>query len=351
MRFVIVGAGAIGGTIGAYLVRAGYQVLFVDTVAEHVDAINREGLTIEGRETFRVRAPAVLPSGLAEALGGRPAEMVFLAVKALHTRDALEPVVPLLAPDGCVVSMQNGLEERIIAERVGAARTMGAFVNFGADYHGPGRIMFGGTGALYLGELDGSMTPRLERLAGVLRSAFLASTQITRNIWGYLWGKLGYASMLFATALTDEAIADVLAERAYRPLLANLAAEVVRVAEAEGVRCEGFDGYDPAAVRFAEPRNWPAIHASLDRLVDFNRRSLKQKSGIWRDLAVRKRRTEVDTQLGVVVEIGRRHGSAAPLNERLVEMIHDLEQGRRVMSRDNLDELAALSGRLYGQEG
>jgi 2-dehydropantoate 2-reductase len=347
VQFTVVGAGAIGGTIGAHLARAGHEVLLVDSASDHVQAIERTGLTIEGHMPFRVRVPAVTVAGLADALRGRPPGAVLLAVKAMHTAAALEPVAPLLDRDSFVVSMQNGLNEKIIAGRIGAARTVGAFVNFGADYLEPGRIMYGGAGALYLGELDGGMTPRLEALGRVLRESFLERTTLTTNIWGYLWGKLGYGSILFATATVDATIADVLGDPTWGPVLANLAGEVVRVADAEGVRSEGFDGYDPDAMRLTEPRAWAAIHQSLDRLAEFNRRSLKQKSGIWRDLAVRHRRTEVDYQIGPVIAMARVHGLEVPLNQRLVELIHDLEEGRRTMARTNLDELRRINDEMY----
>jgi 2-dehydropantoate 2-reductase len=350
MHFTIVGAGAIGGTAGAYLARAGHDVLFVDQDAAHVAVITAEGLTIEGRESFTVRARAVTPDRLAAAVGGRLPGVVLLAVKALHTRAALAPVAPLLDQEQYVVSLQNGLNEGVIASVVGAERTIGAFVNFGADYLAPGRVMFGGTGALYLGELDGRMTARLAQLVEVFRAAVLPETTATDNIWGYLWGKLGYGAMLFATALVDEAIADVLAHRPSRPMLANLAAEAVAVARAQGIRSEGFDGFEPERFAFQTPRDWVGIHASLDRLVAFNRRSLKAKSGVWRDLAVRRRKTEVDQIVGAIVETGARHGVRTPLAARLVELIHDLEDGRRAMSWANLAELRALNERTYADE-
>jgi len=345
---VIVGAGAIGGTIGAHLVRAGQDVLLVDAAREHVEAVTRDGLQIEGCETFTVRVPAVTSDGLANALGGRRLGAVMLAVKALHTEAGLDVIAPLLGPDGYVVSMQNGLNERLIASRLGADRTVGAFINFGADYHGPGRIMYGGPGALYLGELDGEITARVEALGDMMRTAFLPNTTVTRNVWGYLWGKMGYASMLFATAVVDETMADVLGNPANEALLANLAGEVTRVADAEEVRCEAFDAYEPDAVRFREPRDWAAVRRSLAAMAERNRGSLKQKSGIWRDLAVRRRRTEVDYQIGEIVAIGRSRGIDLPLNARLVEIIHDLESGRRTMNPENLAELRRLDAATYG---
>ncbi len=350
MHFTIVGAGAIGGTVGAHLVRGGHEVLFVDRDRAHVDAMNTAGLTIEGRQTFAVRARAVAPEGLRGVVRGHVQEAVLLCVKAMDTAPAVDALAPLLAPDNFIVSLQNGLNEKVIAGRIGAARTIGAFVNFGADYLGPGRVMYGGTGALYLGELNGPISARVRGLEEVFRSCLLPATQATSNIWGFLWGKLGYGAMLFATALVDASIADVLAHAPSRPMLANLAAEVVRVAQAEGVRCEGFDGYEPAAFAFHHPRDWKGIGRSLDQLVAFNRASLKQKSGVWRDLAVRKRKTEVDQQVGAVVETASSHRLPAPLNARLVALIHDIEDGRRAMSWQNLEELAALNQRAYPEE-
>ena len=109
--------------------------------------------------------------------------------------------------------------------------------------------------------------------------------------------------MLFATALTNESIADALAMPAYRPLFIALAREVLAVATAAAIRPEAFDGFDPAA--FSPPRPTGAAERSLDALVAHNRRSAKSHSGIWRDLAVRKRPTEVDAQLGIVVDARR----------------------------------------------
>lgn len=346
-RFTVIGAGAIGGTTGAHLIRAGHEVLLVDQDAAHVDAINTNGLTIEGRETFTVQTRATTPAGVVKS-AAPISGTVLLCVKAMNTSEALTPFVPLLAPDAYVVSMQNGLNERVIASLVGPERTVGAFVNFGADYLEPGRVMFGGTGALYLGELDGRMSDRVQSLQKIFREAVLPNTQATDNIWGYLWGKLAYGSMLFATALVDESIADVLDYPSNRPMLANLAAEVIRVAESEDVRCEGFDGFEPSRFAFSEARDWDSIDENFDELAAFNRRSLKAKSRVWRDLAVRKRKTEVDQIVGAVVETGRRREIPTPLNEHLQTMIHDLEEERRTMDWGNLAELSDLSAQTYG---
>ena len=310
MDYVVVGAGAIGGTVGARLVRDGHEVLFCDTDAEHVAAINAAGLTIEGPvERFTVRAEAVLPERLPDRV-----HTVLLAVKAHDTAAAMARIAPLLAEDGYVVSLQNGLNPPEIALAIGAERTVGGFVNFGADYLAPGRIFVGGRGALYVGELDGRPSARVARLVHDLPDA-----RSTDNILGYLWGKEAYGAMLFATAVSDLSIADALEEPRYRRLFVGLAEEVLAAAP---LRPEAFDGFDP-----------DDLESSIDRLVAFNRRSAKTHSGIYRDLAVRKRRTEK----AILADL------EGPLLRRTLELIEEIEEGRRVCEVANLELLAAYA--------
>jgi 2-dehydropantoate 2-reductase len=333
MRFLVWGAGAIGGTMAAHLTRAGHDVTVVDTVEEHVDAINRGGLQIVGPVAdFTARLPAVTPDTLTGEW-----DTMLLATKAHHTDAAAHALLPHLTTNGCVISAQNGLNELAIADIVGGERTVGAFVNFGADYIEPGVIHYGGRGAVVVGEIDGRLSTR----ALAIRDAWVDFDDraiATSNIWGYLWGKEAYGAMLFATALTNESIADALALPAYRELYVALAREILAVAVARGVTPESFDGFDPSA--YLPQASHDAASRSLDELVAFNRRSAKTHSGIWRDLAVRKRRTEVDAQLGIVATLGRDSGLPTPLIACLIELIHDIENGARPQSLATLDALA-----------
>jgi 2-dehydropantoate 2-reductase len=332
MKLLIWGAGAMGGTIGAYLVRAGHDVTFVDRAADHVAAINASGLHISGPvDTFTVHAPALTP----DRVSG-PYRTILLCVKAHHTAEAMPALASHVAPEGYVVSIQNGLNERVIADVIGAERTIGAFVNFGADYIEPGHIQRGNRAAVVLGELDGRTTDRLVTLHKTMLD-FDDRAIITANIWGYLWGKLAYGAQLFATALTNDSIADALARPAYQDVYIGLAREVMAVAQARSISPKGFNGFDPQAFM---PDADPAIAVqSLNDMVVFNRKSAKTHSGIWRDLAVRKRRTEVDAQLGPIVQLGVEAGVPAPLTARLIELIHDIENGRRPQSLETLEEL------------
>jgi 2-dehydropantoate 2-reductase len=333
-RILIWGAGAIGGTIGAYLVRAGHDVTFVDIDRAHVEAIRdpSRGLSITGPvDQFTVSAPALLPE---EVDGEWP--RIFVAVKAHHTRDACEALLPHLAAHGYVLSLQNGLCEKLIAQMVGPARTVGAFVNFGADWIKPGEIHYGNRGAVVVGEIDGEHTPRISTLHDEIRQ-FEPDAILTKEIFSYLWGKLAYGSLLFAQAVGQLGIADCLERPELLPLWRDMASEVMRVAQAEGVRPRGFNGFEPSA--FEPGASESAARESVAAMVAFNRPNAKTHSGVWRDLAVRKRRTEVDMQLKPVVDTGRLHGIACTKLEALVRTIHEIENGERDLSDHNLNEL------------
>ncbi len=239
---VVWGAGAIGGTIGAMLRHAGHPVHFVDIVPEHVAAIRAGALHLEGPVAqVGVAAPADLPADLRGRF-----KLILLAVKAHHTEDATRALLPHLADDGAVVSCQNGLNELVIADLAGRARTIGCFVNFYADYLAPGRILYAKRGAVVVGELDGRTTARIAALHRLLQT-FEPDAVLSDNIFGYLWGKAGYGAILKASALTDDTIADFIADPARRAMLIALVREVLAVARAEGVVPLGFDGFDPDA--------------------------------------------------------------------------------------------------------
>jgi 2-dehydropantoate 2-reductase len=332
---LIWGAGAMGGTLGAYWARAGIDVLLVDIVPEHVEVCRRKGLRIEGPVgQFAEVIPAVMPAELRGQF-----QRIVLAVKAHHTAGAVAVLEPYLAENGFVLSLQNGLNEIEISERLGQNRTMGAFVNFGADWLGPGRILFGNRGAVVVGEIDGTTRKRTEEMYELLR-VFEPNAILTENIWGYLWGKLAYGAMLFATALNMDSMADNFADPARFPVWRRLGGEVMAVAAERGVTPVGFDGFDPASFLFSSS-DVERLKSVAD-LADFNRRTAKTHSGIWRDLAVRKRRTEIDQQIGVIANLASDVGIETPAIDRLVELVHDIEEGRRTQSLETFEELLTI---------
>ena len=332
---LIWGAGAIGGVLGAYWARAGVPVLMVDIVAEHVQACRSTGLNITGPvEQFRQVVPAVLPDQVQGQYG-----TIVLAVKAQATQAALTMLEPHLAPGGYVLSAQNGLNELAIARAVGAQRTMGCFVNFGADWLGPGEILFGNRAAVVVGEIDGSVQERTRQMHRHL-SVFEPGAVLTDNIWGFLWGKLAYGSMLFATALNTDSMSENFADPRRFVVFDQLAREVMAVASVRGITPVGFNGFDPAC--FAPGASDAGARGSIAALAEFNRHTAKTHSGIYRDLAVRKRKTEVDPQIGVIAELGREAGVPTPAITCLVSLIHDIEDGRRPMSSETFGILGKV---------
>lgn len=333
------GGGAIGGTVAAFLARAGVPVKMVDIVAEHVMASRTSGLQIEGPVAkFQQRVDAATPDQLTGQF-----DCIMLAVKAQHTSAATEQLAPHLTSNGVVVSLQNGLNERQIAAHIGAARTISGFVNFAADYLAPGRIDFGNRGAIKLGELVPGLTPRVQSLARLLQ-AFEPQTQAVADVAAYKWGKLAYGSLLFATALANETMSESLADAQHRALFVALAREVIGIAVAAGVLPVGFDGFEPAAFA-AEADDAQAAHA-LAQMAEHYRQSSKQRSGVWRDLAVRQRKTEVDSQIAEIVRVAQAQGRQAPVTQILIRLIHEIEQGRRPIARANLLAFAQEVGAL-----
>lgn len=344
MHFTVVGAGAIGGVLGACLVRGGHDVVFCDIAADHVAAMTESGLRIEGdAETFTVPAHAYTPEELLAR--NEPLQTVLLCVKSQHTEAAVRQLLPLVAEETQVVSCQNGLCEDIIASVVGRERTIGCFVNFSADYLEPGRILYGGVSALHLGELDNTISQRVLDLQAALKS--WGPAQVTDNIWGYLWGKLSYAALLFATATVDATMAEVVRNLTFRDMLLELTSEVLETAAVQGISPQGFDDWEPSMVYPREKRDDAALATQLEKLAERMASNKKTKSGVWRDLAVRRRKTEVDFQLNPVADRGREVGVETPLLSTLIQMIHELEDGSRSMSWANLDELNAV----YRKEG
>lgn len=187
------------------------------------------------------------------------------------------------------------------------------FVNFGADRLEPGVVLQANIATFRVGEPAGPVTERVRELAKALPWA-----EPTDNIVGYLWAKEAYGAMLFATAVSDLSIADALGAPGYRPLMLALAREVLAQAP---VRPEPFDGFDPGD-----------LEGSIDRLVAFNRASAKTHTGIYRDLMVRRRKTEVDDLLDCL---------RGPLTGYVGALVKAIERGERTCEVAGLDLLAS----------
>jgi 2-dehydropantoate 2-reductase len=334
MKLTIIGAGAIGGTVGAFLTQAEYDVTVVDVVQEHVDAINQNGLRISGvRGDRHYPLRAIHTDDLPNHL-----EHVILAVKGHFTHSVVsELIAPRLSENGYVVSFQNGLNEDTIASLIGKHRTIGAFVHFGADYLEPGHIQLGQEQDIFLGELDGSRKDRLESLQQAL--SVVMPTHITDNIYGYLWGKLVYGSMAFAVSTVDAPVPEILADPRGQAIALAACQETADVGTAFGHSLMPIGGFRPDQFAPGQPDS-----VGITALETFRQEmasSIKQHMGIWRDLKIKKRKTEVDVQCGEVVRYAQSLGIDVPVNQAIVRIIHEIESSTRGMGWENLDILNA----------
>lgn len=331
----VIGGGAIGGTVAAYLVRAGESIEVVDSDITHVGKIQEQGLRLRSQEEeFTVKVPAFTPNTYPD----RPLQAVYLCTKAQHTAAAIQWIADRLAPDGFVLSLQNGLNEFTIAAELGAEKTVGAFINFFADLWEPGVVHYGGPGAFVIGELDGQITPRLCAIRQQV-AQFIAVT-VTSNIYGYLWSKMAYGAILVATATTDATMAECI-QSSYQSLFRQLAREIVGTAKALRIDLEPFDGWDPGALD-----DEAMARTMFDDMAAFMSQKEKVRSGVWRDMAVRHRPTEVHAQYDAVLQRGASVEQPMPLLQALLTTLDALEAGTQTRGWHNLDRLSALSQRL-----
>ncbi|MGH2758535.1 MAG: ketopantoate reductase family protein [Actinomycetota bacterium] len=330
------GAGAVGGTIAARLAISGIDVLAVDPDAEHVKLLREPGLEVGGLDGGRVTKLNVFtPDEL------RPAEtpdVVLLAVRSRATAKALDTVVPHLGETSDVVSLQNGLNEDVIASVLGPERTVGCVVGIGATWIEPGRVSLDANGDLTIGRLDGSRDARLEGVRELLAHAF--RTTVTTNIRGALWGKMLVNSMTVLGALGGMLTGELLVTRERRRLVAEIVAEGVDVATAEGVDLPDVFGLVPANFVHRRARGWLA---TMDRvLIRVGEAYGAIKSVTWRDIEL-GRPTEIDAVTGEIVRRGQVNGTATPLSSSVYQMLKEIESGQRDPGSANFDVLAVAT--------
>jgi len=332
--YTVVGGGAIGGMLAAALLENGVPVQIVDADSAHVDAIRAGGLRVVSAEGTRTAWVPAFGLDDAPAVFGP----VLLAVKGQATAAAMAYIAPRLADDGFVVSMQNGLNEDEIASFVGADRTVAAFVDLFADVMEPGVVKDGGPGAMSLGEHVGQFdSARVLKLRDDLHMA--GHAVVTPNVLGFLWSKLAFGTMSCVTALVDADMYDAVDR--HRPTMHGLAAEVIDVANALGIELENFDAFIVADYqRDADP---VVRDATTDGVVAWLKSQPKLRSGVWRDVAVRHRPTEVVAHFAPVIAHAEQLGIEVPLLHELLRLIGEIERGE--IGHDDA-HLVALDARV-----
>ncbi|WOF22910.1 FAD-dependent oxidoreductase [Microbacterium betulae] len=335
--YVIVGAGAIGGTIAHALARRGHDVTLVDAHEAHVQAIRDKGLVIRRVEHERAADDTV--TGLRaftpdEYPDHEPIETALVAVKSQHTRDAAQWLSTRLSASGYAVSVQNGVNEPVLADGLGRERVLGAFVNIFADWEEPGVIRYGGPGALAVGLPDqGVPDGRVLRVARDLRA--YGPVTSTANLRGYRWGKRAFGAILGLATLVDAPLADVVDR--YPDLAFLVASEPTDVAIHEGIVLESFDAYEPYAFQSATPED--VRTAAIARLASWLRTQPKDRSGVYRDIAVRRRATERGLVSDGYEDLAARHGVSIAFGREVQRRIAAISSGDAAFGWRHLDEL------------
>lgn len=338
MRVLIAGLGGIGGVMAGELVRAGHEPVLLSGNPDIARAIEADGLrytTPAGSWTVSTRA---WPTA-ADLPDGTRVDAALLAMKATRVLEAARDVAPLLADDGFVVTLQNGLVEDAVAEVVGAERIVSGIIGWGGTLHAPGVVERTSAGATHLGELDGSDTPRLRELSALLEPTGEIVT--TANIRGALWSKLAInACITTLGAVTGQTLGEMLADRRARRLFLAVYAEVVDTATALGITLERVAA-DPYLLYLPRDAGWLTRVRKdlLARVVGLKYRRLRSSS---LQSLERGRPTEVEFLNGHVVARAAEVGVPTPLNAALTAMVHELESGEREIHPRNLGPLVAL---------
>lgn len=303
MKICILGSGALGSALGGVLTEGGNDVWLIDAWAEHVDAMNARGLTLRDGGVDRVVKVKAATS--AEGIG--PADLVIVLVKSYHTREAVEKAGSIIGPDTALMSLQNGLgHEEILADVAGREHVLAGKTYTGGVVLGPGHVIAGTKDKYtYIGELDGSVTERVTRIAYALTRAGL-STTVSTNIVGTMWDKLLINVATGALAgITRLTYGDLYRVPEVKACALAAVAEGIAVAKALGVKLTRED--PEYAWNLASEGLPPEFKTSMLQSIE---------KGLP---------TEIDFINGSVVRGGERSGVPTPVNRALVACVKGIE--------------------------
>jgi len=332
---MIAGIGGVGGVIAGRLLQAGYEPVLVTNNPTITTAINRDGIRVrEGGDEDTITVPAFAYTLVEEMPRDDKVDIVFLAMKANTVIDSAAQIYPLLAPDGFVVTLQNGIVEEIVGEAVGFDRVLSGIVGWGGTMERAGHYAKTSPGATHIGELDGTRTPRLETTAELLRH--VGEVAIHDNIRGALWSKLAINCVITTVgAVTGETLGAMLARPSARQIFLAAYTEVIDTALAHGVRLEKIAADPMLLYCKRDAGSWQRFKKDLiARVLGYKYRHVK--SSMLQSLE-RSRPTEIDFLNGYVVEQAALVGVPVPVNEALVAIVRELETGQRSIHPRNLD--------------
>lgn len=319
MRVAILGAGAIGSSMGALLARAGQDVTLVGR-PDQVAAIRAEGLRVEG-----AGGSLTVPLRADTALDARP-DLALIAVKTQDVAAAVRAHRAFLE-DVPVVTMQNGIRsDGIVAEVLPPDKLLSAVVQLTATCLLPGQVTIVDQGLLVLGRPHGPRDALVDQVAAILRSAVPIS--VSDNLEGAHWLKLIMNLNNAIPAMTNLSVREVTAHPFLRHLAIRLMREGMQVAEAQGVVLESLGGVPVGTVRLLTRLPTPLA----SRLFASRAGNLGDGWPILGSTLQSLRRgkpTEIDYLNGEIVGRGRELGVRTPANRKAVELVHDIEKTGR----------------------
>ena len=351
-RIAVVGAGAIGAAIGAYLIKAGHDITLIDQWAAHIEKIRSDGLKLtdqNGESTVPAKALHLSDvSNLSEQF-----DIVYLSVKSYDTQWSTYLIEPFLKPMGFILPAQNALNDELVASIVGFSRTVGCVPHIGSAVYEPGPVIRTDpttSRSFTIGELSGLITPRLLEIADNLKVT--GPSELTTNILGERWAKLVVNCMRNTIAgLIGPALSSLTeAQKDTTDLIrAATGCEVVRVGLALGVTIEPVWGIP--AQELAETTTRNSLETLKDKLEAHARQieatpDQAQKVGapsrpsLLQDV-IKGRRTEVDYLNGHVVKKGEKLGIATPMNRAITDLMKKLEKGEIKPGPSYLPQLTA----------
>lgn len=336
-RIAFVGTGAQGAGIAADLTRAGLDVTWIEQWPAHVEAMRDRGIEVrfpEATEVTEVRAFHLCQ--VAEMRD--PFDIVFVLVKAYDTRWAVELIKPLVAADGLVVGLQNGMALDDIASIVGSDRAVGAVIEMASNMFEPGVVTRQTTREVSwfaVGGLDDVSQSRVARVQEVLSHA--GTVEISDDIRSSKWMKLvANAGELVPSAILDVPLYEAVRMPGVHEFMVECGKEAARAAVADGSRLKAIFGLREDQVTGPDQYAADLLGEVLDKysLPDTRTTVLHD----W----MKGRHSEFAEVNGLVVDVLGRAGAEAPYNAHTVEIARRIEAGELERGPQNLDLLLAV---------
>jgi 2-dehydropantoate 2-reductase len=329
-RIAFLGTGAQGASIAADFALAGLDVTFIDQWPDHIEAIRKNGITVNlPTRTINARVPALHLCQVAEVK--QPFDLVFLVMKAYDTKWACELIKSVLAPDGLIVGLQNGMTHEDIAAIVGRERTIGAVIEIASNMWVPGvtnRQNDHDESWFALGALDPKTQERVEPVARILRNS--GRVEVMEDIRSAKWMKLVVnAAELIPSSIVNMPLNDAARFPGMLEVMRLAGYEAMQAALDDGAKIIPIIGMPPVTTNHPE-RYVDKIFEEV--LTTFSREdTLVTSLQDWR----KGRRAEVQEVNGWVVDMLRAHGKPAPMNQKVVEIAFEIESGKREAHPDN----------------